>query len=122
MSDGKLTLLEQLVVAGLDDWVYDAEVCGNIARSVVEDADDRRAIAIGLIQTAIIRRWMVAGKPGVDGTFEPWDGSPAEVGARVAIEWMTREIVDVRPGEVVWLQNTPEGDSAGRTALDAEPA
>jgi len=122
MSGGKLSLLEQLVVAGLDDWVYDAEVCGNIARSVVEDSDDRRAIAIGLIQAAIIRRWVVAGEPTADGTFERWDGSPAEVAARVAVEWMAREVVDVRPGEVVWLENTPEGDSVGRAALEGEPA
>jgi len=114
------TLLEDLLANGVDDWVYEALICGNIARRVVDDPADRRAIAIGLIAAAVIDGLVVPGQPVAGGGFEPWDLSPEQATLRVAREWLERAEVDVGPGAIVWLQNTATGDVIGRAVLDRE--
>lgn len=117
------TLLEDLLANGVDDWVYEALVCGNIARRVADHPNDRRAVAIGLIAAAVLGGYMEAGStPGGERGFVPWGVEPGEATLRVAMEWMARDAVDVGPGEIVWLRNTAKGDAVGRSVLDRESA
>lgn len=114
------TLVEDVLANGVDDWVDEALVFGNIARRVAEDAFDRRAVAIGLIVSVLLAGQMEAGETPTGEGFRPWDATPEEAALRVASEWMARSDVNVYPGEIVWLRNTPVGDAIGQAVLDRE--
>ena len=114
------TLIEDLVAHGVDDWVYEALVFGNIARRVASDPTDRRAIAIGLISEALLAGLMEAGET-VPGTgFVPWRLDPEQAVVRIAREWTKRDDPGVGPGEIVWLRNTDRGDTLGNNVLERE--
>lgn len=114
------TLVEDLLANGVDDWVDEALVCGNIARRVVEDAADRRAVAIGLIASVLLAGQMEAGETPPGQGFRPWNLTPGEAVLRIASEWMARSDVNVYPGEIVWLRNTPAGNAIGEAVLESE--
>jgi hypothetical protein len=99
------TLIEDVVANGVDDWVGVDEIWGNIARRVVEDAFDRRALALGLITVVVLEGLMEAGTtPPNSGGFVPWDCSPAEAVNRIATEWLSLADPDIRPGDICWLR------------------
>jgi len=114
------TLIEDLVANGVDDWVYEALVCGNIARRVVSLPVERRAVALGLIAEVLFTGLMVAGETPKGRGFVPWESGPLESLARIARAWMPREDPDVGPGEIVWLRNTAKGNTLGREVLKRE--
>lgn len=114
------TLIEDMLANGVDDWVDEALVFGNIARRVVADASDRRAVAIGLIESVLLAGQMDAGETVSCMGFRPWDATPEEAALRVASEWMSRADPNVYPGEIVWLRNTSTGDAIGQAVLDRE--
>lgn len=113
------SLIEDLVANGVDDWVYEALVCGNIARRRASDPQERRAIALGLIAEALFSGLMVPGSVNRDG-FVPWHCSLAESFERIATAWLNAPDPDVRPGEVVWLSNTESGNRLGEAVLRRE--
>ena len=113
------SLLEDLVVSGLDDWVDEAEVIGNIARRAAEDLDDRFAIAVGLIQTAILRGLVIPGGLTNEG-FDAWSLSETDAASQVLSRWVAFDNPAVLPGDVVWLKNTDKGDALGLAALERE--
>ena len=116
MKTPSSSLLNELVLSGLDDWVHDAEVCGNIARGIVQDPNDRRIVAIGIVTAALNSELVQAGKIGPEGNFEPWEMSPAEAASKIASDWLALPDPDCAPGELFWLQNTERGDSIARAA------
>lgn len=112
------TLIEDLVANGIDDWVDDGLIWGNIAGRVVLSVDDRLPIAIGLVTTVLLKGLMVAGD--VMGGFQPWAMSPAEATATIAERWLALDDPAVRPGDIFWLCNTPAGDALGHAVLARE--
>ncbi|MCP3881352.1 MAG: hypothetical protein GY701_23615 [Sulfitobacter sp.] len=114
------TLVEDMVANGVDDWVYEALVSGNIARRVVSAPTERRAVALGLIAEVLFSGLMEAGETQKGRGFVPWGTDPGESLSRVADHWMGREDPDVGPGEIVWLRNTAAGDAIGAAVLSRE--
>jgi len=110
------TLIEDFLIYGLDDWIHVSAVAGNIVRRVVEDAEDRRAVAIGLMASAVCRGLVQAGEI-VDGKFAPWALDPDRAVAHITDQWMKIEAGEERPGDVVWLCNTEAGDALAQNAL-----
>jgi len=111
------TLLEDLLANGVEDWVYEALICGNIARRVVLDPRDRRSVAIGLIAEALINGLVVAGETPPNVGFTAWNCSPIESLQRIVENWSNRSNPDVLPGEIVWLKNTEAGNAIGEAVL-----
>ncbi|MCZ7629439.1 MAG: hypothetical protein M5U19_10470 [Microthrixaceae bacterium] len=72
------TLIEDMLANGVDDWVDEALVFGNIARRVTEDASDRRAVAIGVIVSVLLAGQMEAGETPSGEGFRRWDVTPEE--------------------------------------------
>ena len=114
------TLLEDLVANGVDDWVYEALVYGNIARRVVAAPTERRAVALGLITEALLTGFMEAGETPAGEGFVPWPVEPIDAVTRICREWTARDDPGVGPGEIVWLRNTPKGDALGNAVLERE--
>lgn len=115
------SLLEELVANGVDDWVYEAWVYGNIASRVVSAPREKRAVALGLITEALLTGLMEAGEtPPGEGGFVPWPIEPIEAVARICRTWTAREDPAVGPGEIVWLRNTPTGNALGHAVLERE--
>lgn len=114
------TLVEDMVANGVDDWVDEALVSGNIARRVVSAPTERRAVALGLIAEVLFSGLMEAGETPKGGGFVPWGTDPGESLSRIAERWMGRANPDVGPGEVVWLRNTAAGDTVGTAVLSRE--
>ena len=114
MKTPSSSLLNELVLSGLDDWVHDAEVCGNIARRVAESPDDRRIVAIGIVTAALTSNLVDAGQIDSEGNFQPWEMSPTAAASKIAIDWLSLPSPDCAPGELFWLQNTAHGDSLAR--------
>ena len=112
------TLVEDLVAHGVDDWVDDSLVWGNIAARAAPSVDDRLPVALGVITTALLTGLMVAGD--VMGGFQPWDMSPAESAAAIAQRWLVLDEPGVRPGDICWLCNTSAGEELGRAVLARE--
>ena len=108
-----------MLVEGLDDWVYEAYVYGNLALLVADDPSDRRAISIGLIASTIWSGYMVAGNVTHAG-FKQWELSSAQAVSRITESWHARPEIVVSPGEIVWLCNTDKGKEIGQAVLDRE--
>jgi hypothetical protein len=112
------TLIEDLVANGVDDWVDDGWVWGNIAGRAAISVEDRLPIALGVITVALVRGLVVAGD--VMGGFHPWALSPAESAAAVVERWLALEDPAVRPGDICWFCNTAAGKALGRAVLARE--
>jgi hypothetical protein len=113
------SLIEDMLARGVDDWVTAAEVLGIADRRGLADDRDILDLALGLIVDVLTRRLMVAGDIN-DGRHVPWDCSTAEAIGRIAKDWCEREDPNVFPGEIAWLDVTPEGGAVGQAVLDRE--
>jgi hypothetical protein len=111
-----LSLVDDLIARGVDDWVYDAEILDVASRCKLDTIEDRRTVAIGLVAEALIGGLMEAGTLSEDG-FTAWACSPAEAIARVARDWLSQADPLVLPGEIVWLNLTPRGRELGEAVL-----
>lgn len=115
------TLLENLLCRGVDDWVDDATVFGNIASRVAHTPEDRRLVAVGLLALAVLQGLVVSGDLAQDEGFEPWD-VPAEAAARRIVDtWMAASEPSIAPGDVCWLRSTGRGDAIGTSVLAEGP-
>jgi len=108
------TLLEELTSYGVDDWVDEALVSGNIARRLTEEPEERRIVAIGIITVALTSKLVEAGYIDTDGNFQVWQMSAADAAMKIANDWLALPKPDCTPGEVVWLQNTDLGDELAK--------
>lgn len=115
---GDRTLIEDLVAHGVDDWVHDAEVWGNIAGRAALSIEDRLPIALGVITVALLQGLVIAGD--VMGGFQPWATSPSESAAVIAERWLRLADPAVRPGDICWLNNTIAGEELGHAVLARE--
>jgi hypothetical protein len=114
-----LTLAEWILSYGCIDWVYAGQVCDLVRRSGARDPDDARDLAVGLIARLVFAGLAVPGD--VWDRHTPWTTSPAESVRRIAVDWAAFANPFVRPGDVVWLENTPAGNLIGEEVLRRNP-
>jgi hypothetical protein len=110
-----LSLKEQVLVRGLDDWVYAADVYGIAAGSGLAEPSAIRELSLGLTSEILVEGLMVAGE--VDGTgHRPWEMSTGDAIVRITEDWLewTEQLT---PGAVVWLDLTETGRALAKDAL-----
>lgn len=114
------TLVEDLLVSGLDDVAYAAWVYQIATQSGLTAAEPLRELTIGLIAEVITSGLMSAGDYDRDG-HHPWPHSPGEAIARVTREWLTEWPDEIPPpGAIVWLANTASVNEVARQVLARE--
>jgi len=116
------TVIEELVISGLVDWVYESWVYSTVAElTPLVTIDDRSRFTIGTIAELIARHLMVAGELDENGAFRSWDLPTGAAIERVIERWDRDWRGQVpTPGAVVWLCNTEAGDQLARDVLDRE--
>jgi hypothetical protein len=109
---------EDVLVGGLDDWIYASWVTNSIWD--LTTPENRRTLTIGLIAELLVEGLMVPGDVDYQG-HHPWPHSPGDAIERITREWLTewREEVPA-PGAIVWLANTAAGDEIARRVLARE--
>lgn len=112
-------LLEDVMARSVDDWVYPAEIEGIAARTGLNDREAVRALSIGLVAEAIVKRLLIAGEVSASG-FVPWECSPSAAVERIVEEWMAWGESQLTPGAIVWLAPTETGERLGRAVLRRE--
>ena len=111
VSDGfRLTLLEELLLSGRDDWVDASWVYGVARRTGLVDPVDLRCVSLGLILEALTNGLMLPGDIAA-GDHVPWEGSVGELVIRVAEAWHEWGEEEPTPGAIVWLNLTELGES-----------
>lgn len=115
-----MTPREDLLIAGLADWVYVGwvPVCAGLsgARGDLE----LRTVALDLIREVLVSGLMVAGEVTESGHV-PFDLSPETAADRIRDEWISAWGLETpAPGAVAWLDNTAAGDAVAQRALARE--
>ncbi len=114
-------LIESILIAGLDDWQYLADVEWLVIESALEEDidlapklpgpdphfEDRMARVLAVLHVLFVRGLVVPGD--VPHEFVPWDGNPEVWTKRIEEGWRSHP-GNLAIGDVVWLFNTPEGD------------
>lgn len=116
------TLIEDVLVGGLDDWVY-AGWLHQTARDLsgLTDRAQLRSLAIGVIAEVLVSGLMVAGEVSEDG-HRPWDCSTEAALARIVEDWLAWGEEPPTPGAIVWLALTDAGRAIGEAVLSREQA
>ena len=118
-SERARTLAADLLARAADDWVSAAGVIDLAGRSGIQDGDELRDLAVGLIARLVVTGMVVPGDV-TDAGHSPWQCSNGEGLARIAEEWATRADPFVMPGEIVWLDTTELGQRAGEAVWTGE--
>lgn len=114
------TPLEDLLVGGLDDWIYASWVCVSAALTGVTERSALRELSLGMIAEALAGGLMVPGDIS-DGRHLPWDCTDGEAMMRITREWVNDwGDQDPTPGAIVWLANTTAGDRIAHGVLCRE--
>jgi hypothetical protein len=114
----KRTLVENLLVRGVDDWIHVSEVVQVSRRSGLTEREGLRALALGLMTEMMARQLMVPGDVDEFG-FQPWPSTIGDWIQRIVETWDDEELSPT-PGSVAWFALTPEGDRLGRLILARE--
>ncbi len=119
---GLRTVVEELVVSGLVDWVYESWVYSTVIDlTPLLNFEDRRLYTIGTIAELIANDLMVAGQLDETGAFRSWELSAGNAIARVVERWNRDWNGQVpTPGAVVWLSSTEAGDQLAHEVLERE--
>lgn len=118
--DASRTAVEDVAARAAEDWVHPAELLEVARRQGIEDPELQRLAAIGLVAVLVSSGLVVVGD--VAERHIPWDCPPGESVLRVAREWMAQAKPDVMPGELFWLDCTPEGQALGESVWAREAA
>ena len=114
------SLVDELVVAGADDWVTAAEVAW-IAKSMgsATTLHEIKALSVELMHAVLAAGLMEAGDV-TDGGFLAWEVPPEEAVARIERSW---EQLGRLPniGDVCWLANTDAGNRRAHTVTPDLP-
>jgi hypothetical protein len=78
----------------------------------------QRLAAIGLVASLVSEGLVMVGDVGE--SHVPWSCEPGEAVLRVARDWMERADPDVMPGELFWLDCTPDGQALGEAVWARE--
>jgi hypothetical protein len=111
---------EEILVEGLDDWVYAAWVHSSTRLSGLSDPSLRRTLALGLIAELLVEGLVVAGDVDEQG-HHPWPCSPGEAIERITREWLAEWSDQVpTPGAIAWFANTSDGDRIAESVISRE--
>lgn len=114
----ELSIQEEVLVEGLDDWVYASWVYGCAADSRSEDYPTARSLAIGTITELIVKGLMTPGDIR-DGRHQPWALDIGDAIIRIVDLWLLDwPDSPPSPGAIVWLSNTESGNVVAREALE----
>lgn len=113
------TLIEDVLVNGLDDWVDASWVRQIATRTGLRDPLDLRAISLGLIVEVLSRGLMVAGECDGEG-HRPWECSMATAVDMIAESWIAWGDTPPTPGAIVWLALTDAGRAIAEQVLERE--
>jgi hypothetical protein len=114
------TSIEEVLVDGLTDYVYEAGVLSVAAMSGLVAMDALRELSVGIIAELLTEGYQVAGSVNEDG-FAIWPESPGEAVGRISRNWVHDWADDYpTPGAIVWLSNTEAGDAIAREVLARE--
>jgi len=114
------SLIEDLLVSGLDDVAYAGWVRQIATQSGLADTEQLRALSIGLMAEVISRGFMLPGDYDRDG-HHPWPHGVGDAIERVVREWLTEWTDEPPPpGAIVWLANTESGNAFARGVLARE--
>lgn len=110
------TLIDDLVVRGISDWIQAAEVAW-VAKSLggAKAQDDIAAVALDLIRTVLLGGLMEAGEV-TDGGFIGWDVPVQVAASRIEHEWARLGRLP-NLGEVCWLANTAAGNKRAEAVV-----
>jgi len=105
--------VNDVLVAGSDDWVDMAEVA-HVAKTVGGAATTTEAmrLSIEIVREVVSSGLMKAGDVTLDG-FHEWDLPVNEVLDRIEREWAVLRGLP-KLGEICWLCSTEEGDNRAR--------
>jgi uncharacterized protein YceH (UPF0502 family) len=110
------TLEEELLARAAQGRVTAADVLDLVRTAGLQEPDDLRDLALGLIARLLVAGLVVPGEAD-ESTHPTWGGSPGEVIARIVEDWSARSDPFVMPGEIVRLDTTPAGQSLGEAVL-----
>lgn len=112
---------EDLLVAGLADWIHAGWVLNCADLSGETDPRVLRDVALDLIEEVLKDGIMRAGDLTDDG-FVPDTRDLRDLVAAIREEWITSwGVKQPDPGAIIWLENTAEGSAFARSVL-ARPA
>lgn len=107
-------VIDDLLIAGLDDWQHAADVAWEVQRAGVARSEIGPATA-SAIRSMLEKRLIEVGDMDATG-FVAWDVTIDEAVARIEREWVSLDR-DPAPGDICWLSNTTAGDRRARKAL-----
>lgn len=111
-------LPDELLVAGLDDWLHLADIAWS-AREFARGSEKQDVIAVAVeALTELLDQGLVEIGEVSDGGFFEWDATQEAAILRVQQEWMALGRVP-QPGDVCWVANTKAGDKRAREIMDA---
>lgn len=107
---------EELLARGTADWVDFAEALGLVRQWSTKAGLDWHTEVRRVLRTVIESGWAVPGDVQKGSGFTPWPLTQADSLAEIfrRSENLGREPM---PGDICWLQNTPEGDKLGERAI-----
>jgi hypothetical protein len=109
------TIIEELLVRGLDDWMLLAEVAEVVSEETLTQGEDLVKAVIDVLHTMIESKLVVIGSMDQNG-FTPWDESIEVSLTRVRREWQPPgRLLGI--GEVCWLSTTLEGDRLAKEVV-----
>lgn len=114
------SVIDELVMRGLGDWVMAAEVVSVVKERATLDQDEAiRSEAMACIRAVVERGLMIVGDVTDDG-FAAWEATQQESLARAEAAF---DALTGLPnlGEVCWLSNTPAGDEHARDKASDRP-
>jgi hypothetical protein len=109
-------LIEEVLIRGVDDWVYLAAV-GSWSRSLggATTVEETRAMTLSVIRTLLDEGLCEVGDVR-EGGFLEWEVSSEAALERIRTEW-ERLGPELEPGDICWLANTAKGDERGEELL-----
>lgn len=114
------TLTEDVLARASVDWVTPRDVMGVCLRLDIPSREDVRDLAIGLITRLVATRLLIPGDI-TDSGHQPWDCDPGEAIVRIAVSWdALPDPFEIRTGDIVWLDVSPEGQLIGESVLRRE--
>lgn len=114
------TILEDLLARAADDWVDPSELLEIVGRAGVANRELRRTAAIGLVAQAVCLGYVTIGD--VWEKHVSWPLPPGDALLRLARDWSAVADPYVLPGDLFWIDATPEGEAVGRAVWAREAA
>lgn len=110
-------LKEQLLVAGLDDWLHLPDIAWAAKLAGAKTKEQAIETAASAVRSLVEGGFMQIGEVS-DGGFFEWDLGIDEALRRMKEGWLALEH-EPAPGDVCWLSNTEEGNKRATELLNA---